>query len=104
MNYKAADRCNDCPKCNNEDGCPWWWEIVQRGDSGDVHVTKRCGKAWLPEILIEVTKSLLRPQAAFESMRNVLQPLMDVLSSQGEVTMLRVEHGRDRLGIAHKAD
>ena len=70
MNYKNAFRCKKCPECNDENGCPMWWETIWEKPSGEVKIIKACGYTQLPLYLIELVKASNRPAAAIESFRN----------------------------------
>lgn len=69
-NYKNADNCRECPKRNDEQGCPWWWEWVERNDAGQERLRKQCGKHAMQVFMVEVIKASNRPASAVESTRN----------------------------------
>jgi hypothetical protein len=71
MSYRNAENCRRCPQRNDEHGCPWWWELMEANvATGEERLTKGCGKALLPRLMVEVIKASNRPAAAVESCRN----------------------------------
>jgi len=71
MIYKNAEKCHKCPKSNDENGCPWWWEFVQTNlQTGEERVQKQCGKAALPVFLTEVIRAANRPAEEISAMRD----------------------------------
>ena len=71
MNYKNAFRCENCPECNNENGCPCWTEIIETNIvTGEERLTKACLFSIFPRIVVELIKASNRPAAAVESTRN----------------------------------
>jgi len=84
MNYLNAENCKACPKRNDEQGCPWWWEFMETNIStGQERLTKQCGKAALPVFLTEVIKASNRPAAAVESTRNEIVTGFERLFAMG---------------------
>lgn len=70
-NYKRAFQCQNCPQSGDENGCPYWWEIIQSNKAnGEEKVTKGCGTVLMQKFLIETMIAANRPAAAFESLRN----------------------------------
>ena len=71
MNYANAFNCDNCPKTNDETGCPVWWEFIETNDvTGHERITKECGFVSMPRLFVEVIKASNRPAAVMESMRN----------------------------------
>ena len=69
--YKHAFECKKCPKRNDVDGCPGWWEIIyEELNTNAVKVEKGCYLTHLPKMMVEVIKASNRPAAAVESCRN----------------------------------
>lgn len=82
VNYKNADNCKACPKRNDENGCPWWWEWVEMNAStGQERLRKACGKQSMQVFMVEVIKASNRPAAAVESTRNEIVKGFDRLAS-----------------------
>lgn len=95
MNYKNAEKCHKCPQSNGENGCPWWWELMECNDGGQERLHKTCGKVYLPVILVEVMKASNRPAAELSAMR---QDMSRSMSRAVEVTMQKVaQMGPDAL-------
>ena len=70
-NYKHAFQCGNCPKRGDEQGCPYWWEIIQTNKAnGEEKITKGCGTVLMQKFLIETMMAANRPAAAFEGLRN----------------------------------
>lgn len=83
-NYKNAENCKNCPKSDDENGCPWWWNfIATEGNSpvGQQYIHQQCGKAALPVFLHEYVRSSNGFAAAIESMRNLFAVKMDQLEA-----------------------
>lgn len=70
INYQNADNCKQCPKRNDEQGCPWFWEWVETNGTGQERLRKSCGKQAIQAHIIEVIKASNRPAAAVEDTRN----------------------------------
>ncbi len=69
--FKHAFECKKCPKRNDIEGCPAWWEVVYTNPaSGETRLEKNCGWSQLPKMIVEVIKASNRPAAAVESCRN----------------------------------
>lgn len=79
MTFKNAFNCKKCPECNDEKGCPMWWETVWEKPDGEVKIIKACGYTQLPLYLIELIKASNRPAAAVESIRNELDVKLEKL-------------------------
>lgn len=69
--YRHAFECRKCPKRNDSEGCPAWWEWVEANPvTGDERLRRDCGWQAMPSFLTEVIKASNRPAAAVESTRN----------------------------------
>jgi len=70
-NYKHAFQCGKCPQRGDEEGCPYWWEIIQQNKAtGEEKLTKGCGTVLMQKFLIETMMAANRPAVAFEGLRN----------------------------------
>lgn len=103
MKYKNADKCHKCPQSNGEDGCPWWWELMERNDQGQERLNKQCGKTYLPTLMVEVIKASNRPAAEMGAMRQEVAHAVSqaVALTMEKVSQLPVDHAS---GIEDKTD
>lgn len=103
MRYKNAEKCHKCPQSNGEDGCPWWWELMERNDQGQERLNKQCGKAYIPTLLVEVIKASNRPAAEMGAMR---QGVVEAMSQAVETTINKISQlpAGHSVGIEEKTE
>lgn len=92
MSFKNANRCEACPKRNDEEGCPYWWEWVETNMSnGQERLRKQCGKQAMQIFMVEVIKASNRPAAAVESTRN---EIVNGFERLADIANQKVREGR----------
>lgn len=97
INYKNADNCKKCPKRNDEQGCPNWWEWVETNTTGQERLRKQCGKQAMQTFMVEVIKASNRPAAAVEGTRDEIVKGFDKLADLAAERLALLQQGLQKL-------